>query len=1122
MTRLKRLSALAATAMLLGAGTAQATQYLNENFDYPAGNLYGQGGWVKIGKFAEAPIQVGATPLVYPGYQSAAAGSAVTLAGNNNAQDEKLWIAPLGDNVTEGTFYASMLVKVTEATADMNYFFNFVYANSSGFGDGKSGGYYGHILVTAGDTPGKYKLGIAKSQTTMQATYAQELNLGETYLMVLKYEIVSGNSNDVLSFWLNPATGLQSEPAADLTSTSGTDLNKMCGLSLYQNGSAVRTSPTVVVDALRMADTWADLFTDNGGGTVTPPPAGDASISINPTSDTMREIYSYVGYKYTFPVVVKGENLTSDITVTLPADFTADATTVPAAAAMSAAGFTVNVTNCPSAAHEGKTSAIRFSTDGADDVVLNVVTSAEPVTEIRNAGQIGNFTAGDYTLYRYTQKAVVTHVDAQNNKVYAQDVFGGIAFDTQYLDGVTIKAGDELTNVFGYLEKNFGLTYFTMVSYETSAEGKTKQPAEMTYAEFMQDPAYYINRLVQVTDVTLSDAPAAWAYKVYNIASGDVKGTMRPFAGTDLIGADQPAGKFTLTGVVTNAAGLISPRSQADVEATASLSMTAEQLFTGEAVAMGQSVVVGRYTVVTEGLAKPAEVYLTGAQRAMYSIDVEQIPAGTGTTVINVTFTPTAIGKHTGRINIDATPTELTTGANFTFAAYDPDNLPAISCDASAVAPFTAAAGEQMQQTITVSTANLIDYGTAKMTMGSGAFILNSTTLLKNGDTQLRVTFAPKAEGTFTDRIELSAMMAEPIYVDLTGSTSGGPLPEATEGDALTFDTSAPLTLLNETFAGQAHNKPLKLTGWVNNAATGTRAWWGYTFADGDDAGNTAAKVTAYDSKVASQHGTPAQMLLITPALDYANAESRMLTFRIMGDNLIDGMEDTLEVLYIEKDDNGEMYAEPLQGMDIPATSDMNKEWVEYVVDLDGQNIADTFFIGFRFTSTRGSDNSAIYYVDDVTYGRTDVPVIKAGTSLVEIEVAAGVTHTTTLAIEGRNLTEAIALSLGGSNPSNFSLSTSTLPALGGNVDLSFASDNIGVHEAYIKLESKGAPTGYIALAANVGRSTGITMIPADADGNFVAYNLAGMHVLTTGHPADLAKLPAGVYIVNGQKYFVR
>lgn len=54
----------------------------------------------------------------------------------------------------------------------------------------------------------------------------------------------------------------------------------------------------------------------------------------------------------------------------------------------------------------------------------------------------------------------------------------------------------------------------------------------------------------------------------------------------------------------------------------------------------------------------------------------------------------------------------------------------------------------------------------------------------------------------------------------------------------------------------------------------------------------------------------------------------------------------------------------------MPCTKDESGKWYPYTVDLTGQQLADVFFMAFRFTSTRGCDNAATYYVDDVTYSQ--------------------------------------------------------------------------------------------------------------------------------------------------------
>jgi hypothetical protein len=321
---------------------------------------------------------------------------------------------------------------------------------------------------------------------------------------------------------------------------------------------------------------------------------------------------------------------------------------------------------------------------------------------------------------------------------------------------------------------------------------------------------------------------------------------------------------------------------------------------------------------------------------------------------------------------------------------------------------------------------------------------------------------------------------------------------------------------MNESFDSTEKNKPVKLTGWTNVAIEGTRAWWGYKF---EDDGNSAAKVTAYDSKVAPGEGSDCQMVLITPPLDYVNAASQILTFRIMGQNLLENQSDELSVMYLDLAD-GELYAQTLDGMSIPATADENDTWVDYVVDLSGKELADVFFIGFKFKSTRGVDNAAVYYVDDVTWGRTDVPQIKPAQSSVSETAEVNTPKEIALSAVGLNLTENIKLSISGNNPSRFSLDKTTLPAEGGDFVVTFNSDEVGVHSAYIVLESAGAPVAYIDIEVN--NTSGVTTITADANGLYNVYNVLGVKVKSTHDASELRELPAGIYIVNNKKLVIK
>lgn len=1118
-------NSLVIAAAMVCAGTANANQLISDNFDYSTGNLHNQGGWVQYGTKSESPVQVVSGPLTFSGYQDNAVGNAVKLSGFNNAGDQTLWKA-FSDPVLSGAVYYAALVNI-EQVSGTNYFLSFAAENYKGFGDTNSGSNYGRVFAAPGSTEGTFKFGISKSKSTPTDLTEQEYSCGETYLVVAKWELVDGNSNDILSLYINPVSSA-SEPTAMLTTTTGSDFTASRGVTavtLSQAGSSLNAAPVVKVDAVRATDSWADIWTQQGGGD-TPVDPVDASISVD-VNDL--PFYSFVGYTLKYPVTVRATGLKSDINVTLPesGEYTTDVTVIPAAAAMSATGYQLMVSYTPVAASNELPAIIRLSSEGAEDIDIRFTGTAEECATIARVPHIYNQKPNTYETFRFTGKVKVTMVDRPNSKLYAEDVFGALMIDCSALEEIPFEVGDEITDMFFTISTLGKLTYLEPMIPDVGrllSKNNTITPTDLTLSEFMQTPDYYIYRLISIVDGTFADAEGkTFSTSPLTLAAGDASTQVKPFAGTDLIGTEVPTARTTVTGIITTVTGTISPRSKNDIVVGTTFIVTPEQLFDGEAAPINQSTVVGRYRVVTDNLTRPAMVYLTGKNRDMYSIDVEEIPAGTGETIVTLTYTPTAIGIHDGRVTFDVTPTELSTGNAFSFAAYDPDNMPLITVDSSALTPFVAAAGETVSQVITVNTANFIDYGKARV-MGdaNGAFTINNNMLLKSGQTAITITFRPQAEGQFTDRIELSSMMAEPVIITLSGATDGSLIkPEETEGDPLVLDDSNPLSLLNETFDGQTRNKPLKLEGWVNNAAEGKRAWWGFSFTEGEDMGNNVAKVTAYDSKIESGMGTPAQMLLITPALNGANAASKMLTFRVMGDNLLSGMTDCLDVLYIEKDGES-MYTETLQGLNIPVTADYNNQWVDYVIDFEGQNIADVFFIGFRFNSTRGCDNSAIYYIDDVTYGRTDVPHIKVDNQIVEITVAQDNRHLHTATITGHNLSEPIALAMGGSNPSNFTLSTEQLPAEGGNVDIEFTSSNIGVHEAYLEMKSAGAPTGYILFAVNVVEGSGITVIPTDADGLFHVYNLSGVKVMTAGHPDMLRTLPAGVYIVNGTKYLVK
>ena len=548
------------------------------------------------------------------------------------------------------------------------------------------------------------------------------------------------------------------------------------------------------------------------------------------------------------------------------------------------------------------------------------------------------------------------------------------------------------------------------------------------------------------------------------------------------------------------------------------MTVTPTVVYDGSAVAIGSSTTFATYAVEYANLENPIDVYLTGANRNQFEVSAETIPAGSGKATITLTYKPQAIGKHTARINFESTVSTLNTGFAATGIAWDPENPPMIVAHSEGLTPFTCKAGEQQKQTITVTTSDLPDYGKAAVKgLSNGAFIISTATLLKNGNTQINITFKPLVPGDYEEVIEFSGIKAVTETIRITGTATENGTTEDREGDRLPLDDSKPLASYVQNFDGVIKNKPLSVEGWKNLAQVGNRAWWGYTWADG----NSAAKVTPYDSKM--EETTPCVMTLVSPALDFKNTPNPVLTFKVMGTLMRDGMADQLEVCYIEKDGEG-MYVQPIDGLNIPASPDKNEEWVPYTIDLKGLDLADVFFIGFRFNSSRGAESTTSYYIDDFSWGQTNVPLIRPNIREGSFRATAGKKATSPdIEIEGIALTSDIKISLYGAHKGFFTLSTTTLPAAGGKFNLDFLNTEPGEYAVEVDLNSEGAPLTAVIVGVQNETATGITDVIVDLSQPVSVYDIQGHALITNKQISSTSELKSafgeGIYIVKqGEK----
>ncbi|MBQ8773856.1 MAG: hypothetical protein IJZ17_05215, partial [Muribaculaceae bacterium] len=133
---------------------------------------------------------------------------------------------------------------------------------------------------------------------------------GITYLVVVKYEIVSGVANDKISLWVNPVYE-GDEPEPDVVADDGLlseSLNDVRAIELRQGSTAFAKIPNVRIDALRVTSTFDEVFFPEGHAVETHPrlELSMAEIDFGDADE---------GVAYRKVVNVKGYDLKDDVRV---------------------------------------------------------------------------------------------------------------------------------------------------------------------------------------------------------------------------------------------------------------------------------------------------------------------------------------------------------------------------------------------------------------------------------------------------------------------------------------------------------------------------------------------------------------------------------------------------------------------------------------------------------------------------------------------------------------------------------------------------------------------------------------------------------------------------------------
>lgn len=1123
----------AAAAVALTPQAARADLLLEEYFDYSEGNLAGQGAWVQVGTQAGSQcLDVVNSPLTYPGYLNVAKGKAAKITystGTDNNQDRDCAIpfVSLANTITDGKVYASFIINVSDPTADLVYPISFAQGvRDTGIISGKTFSEFGRLFVLKGTDENTCKLGVSVNTATASQT-VDNLPLNTNILVVMCYEFTA-SGGDKIHYWVNPATDQTEEPTEGLMTFTGASTARVSrtlgiqGFSLRQGTTSSKHGSTFVMDALRIATTWADLFPAQGGGE-TPV---ETAINVTPSALNLTPNGSMVlqGMTATGKLTVRGTALTGAVAIASSnAAVTVTPASVSAADAMSATGAEVTVSYTAASA-AALNAVLTLTSEGAADVTVPVSAEVQPVADKASFAFLNNQSEA-YGVYRYVgSMAKVSYVDQATKTIYVQDMSGAIRINCQYLDAIPFAEGDKVKNM--YLMRAEDKATYEPITPEigtVTSQGNTITPVEPDFSVMKTDPESYLYKLCKLTDVTLAPATGEiWGSTT--VAATDALGSGRVgvFAGSDLAGQTIPTAAASVTGISTSAgAPVIKMRRASDLEAAAApaAELTVESIPSdvdlSQWLAIGQSYNVGTLRVTYSGLTRNADVYVGGANRSMFTLSTATLPAGAGTVDIAVTYTPTAVGKHSANVTIDATPTELSASRSISVKAYDPAKLPQLSVNTASLTEFTAAVGEQQAQTISYTVTDGLDYGSVKVEP-AGSFLLSSSSMLKAGTYNLTITFKPQTAGVHNATVTFSTPMADDVTVALTGNATGSAPVEDKQGDELTFGGTAAAQVVTDFTTPAATNTVLSLADWKNVATAGTRAWWSYTDLESD---NKMAKATLYDSK--ATEGSFAQMVLLSPRLSY-NTDCRLLCFNIMGKFMGNDLDTRLDVAYVDakyadQHPDAPVFA-AIEGLNIPATADENGTWARYVLDTHDWQLDDEFYIAFILSGTRGKENSTSYFVDDFSWGRTDVPFIRIDRQLLEAEAEKSVEHTSPeITVTGFNLNSPISVSVSGTHGKNFTPSVTELPAEGGKVSLKFLSQELGAHSALLTLKS-GDSQSHILLNYNVAdTNTGLESVDTAA-GAVKVVDLMGRTLLSDVTPAAarafMNSRPGTVFVV--------
>ena len=531
-------------------------------------------GWTNIS--GSGQIYMNTTEdLIYNGYKSTTDN---TGSAEYKATFGKKVATPLSKSINTGSIYAAAIFNFTDCSPKTSPGRDYLWAFSpdkSSISISTAGNHFGRLC--AQKSTNTFQLGIAKNaESAAFISYTGELAYG-TYLIVMEYEFITGEKNDIVRLYVNPVKG--DKPAATIEckqhaeNAGGTDVgsgtkddpSQFASFMLYSTNT---TKLACLIDELKVTTSWDDLW-ESGGASTDPAETIAVEKAVNFYEEDPYNFYIFTVFpnkEYKKEIEILAENLTEDITVSHKnSDISLSASTIDKE------GGKLTITLNPSNISGNQVDTIVYSSGEATDTTFVAwgvnLQSYTDIASLKAAYASDN----EFGMYLFSGEAVITRT--YSGAAYIQDATAAIRLSNEWgyaNDFANLVVGNKIGNFIGFAgEKDAAGIKDFIIGQDVLpiSQNNIVEPQIITLAGLQANALDYLLEIVKIEDAELDQSNGTFqsASKV-SFEQGNKSAYIQAInSSADYIGESIPA-KADITGFSINKNGtVIVPRSKADI-----------------------------------------------------------------------------------------------------------------------------------------------------------------------------------------------------------------------------------------------------------------------------------------------------------------------------------------------------------------------------------------------------------------------------------------------------------------------------------------------------------------------------------------------------------------------------